>query len=144
MRIQDQAVIHAPAEVVWAVTTDIEHLPEATATVTKVEALDPVPVAIGGRARLTQPGLSTRVWTVTELEPDRVFAWSTRVMGVRMTGRHELRSVPEGCENTLTIDLSGPGAGLLGRLARRRMTASLATENAGFRRVAEGRVARNA
>ena len=141
MRIQDQAVIHAPAEVVWAVTTDIEHLPEATPTVTKVEPLDPVPLALGGRARLTQPGLSTRVWTVTELEPNRVFAWSTRVMGVRMTGRHELRSVAEGCENTLSIDLSGPGSGLLGRLARRRMTESLATENAGFRRVAEGRVA---
>jgi len=144
MRIQDQALIHAPADVVWAVTTDIERLPEATPTITKVEALDPVPLAIGGRARLTQPGLSTRVWTVTEVEPDRVFAWSTKVMGVRMTGRHELRSVPEGCENTLSIDLSGPGSGLLGRLTRRRMAETLATENAGFRRVAEARVAPSA
>jgi uncharacterized membrane protein len=144
MKIQDQAVIHAPVEVVWAVTTDIEHLPEATPTVTKAEPLDPVPLAVGGRARLTQPGLSTRVWTVTEIEPDRVFEWSTKMLGVRMTGRHELRSVPDGCENTLSIDLSGPGSGLLGRFARRRMTESLATENAGFRRVAEARVARNA
>jgi hypothetical protein len=144
MKIQDQAVIKAPAEVVWAVTTDIAHLPDATPTITKAEPLDPVPLTVGGRARLTQPGLSTRVWTVTELEPDRVFAWSTKVMGVRMTGRHELRSVPEGTENTLSIDLSGPGSGLLGRFARRRMTESLATENAGFRRVAEARVARNA
>ena len=65
-------------------------------------------------------------------------------MGVRMTGRHELRAVPDGCENTLSIEMTGFGAGLLGRLSRGRMTQSLATENAGFRRVAEARVARDA
>ena len=144
MIITDQAVIHAPVDVVWDVTTDINGLPDATPTVTKAEPLDPLPLAVGGRARLTQPGLSTREWTVTEVEEGRVFAWSTRVMGVRMTGRHELRAVPEGCENTLSIEMTGFGAGLLGRLSRGRMTQSLATENAGFRRVAEARVARNA
>jgi hypothetical protein len=144
MMIRDQAVIRAPVAVVWDVTTDIGGLPEATPTITKVEPLDPLPLAVGARARLTQPGLSTRVWTVTEVEDEHVFAWSTRVMGVRMTGRHELRAVPEGCENTLSIEMTGFGAGLLGRLARGRMTHSLATENAGFGRVAEARVAREA
>jgi uncharacterized membrane protein len=144
MIIQDRAVIHAPVDVVWDVTTDLAGLPDATPTITKVEPLDPVPLAVGGRARLTQPGLSTRVWTVTEVEPGRVFAWTTKVMGVRMTGRHELRAVEDGCENTLSIELAGPGSGLLGRLSRSRMAASLATENAGFRRVAEARVARDA
>jgi hypothetical protein len=84
------------------------------------------------------------VWTVTELVPGERFAWSTKVMGVRMTGRHELRAVDAGCENTLTIEMSGFGAGLLSRLARGRMAQSLETENAGFRRVAETRVARDA
>jgi hypothetical protein len=144
MIIQDRAVIHAPVEVVWDVTTDIVGLPEATPTVTKAEPLDPLPLGVGGRARLTQPGLSTRVWTVTEVEPGRVFAWATTVMGVRMTGRHELRAVADGCENVLSVELSGPGAGLLGRLSRTRMTRSLETENAGFRRVAEARVSRDA
>jgi hypothetical protein len=40
--------------------------------------------------------------------------------------------------------MSGRGSGLLGRLSRSRMTRSLETENAGFRRVAESRVARDA
>jgi uncharacterized membrane protein len=142
MIIQDRTVIHAPVDVVWDVTTDLPGLPDATPTITKVEPLDALPLAVGGRARLSQPGLSTRVWTVTELVPGQRFAWSTRVMGVRMTGRHELRAVDAGCENTLTIEMSGFGAGLLSRLSRGRMARSLATENAGFRRVAEARVSR--
>ena len=144
MIIQDRALIQAPVDVVWDVTTDIGGLPDATPTITRAEPLDPVPLPVGGRARLTQPGLSTRVWTVTDLEPGRVFAWSTTVLGVRMTGRHELRAVDDGTENTLSIEMTGFGAGLLARLSRGRMTQSLATENAGFRRVAEARVARGA
>jgi hypothetical protein len=81
------------------------------------------------------------VWTVTEIEPNRVFEWTTRVAGVRLTGRHELRPVDDGTENTLSVELSGFGAGLLGKLSRSRMEQSLRTENAGFRRVAEARVA---
>ena len=142
MIIEDQAVIHAPVDVVWDVTTDIAGLPDVTPTITRVEPMDPVPLAVGGRARLTQPGLSTRVWTVTEVEPGRVFAWTTKVMGVRMTGRHVLRAVDDGCENTISVEMAGFGAGLLARLSRGRMTQALATENAGFRRVAEARTTR--
>jgi hypothetical protein len=144
MQIQDQAVIHAPVEVVWDVTTDVCGLPDAIATITKAEPLDPVPLAVGGRARLTQPGLSTRVWTVTQVEPHRVFEWATKVMGVRLTGRHEMRRVDDGCENTLTVAFSGFGSGLLGRLAATRMKQSLRTENAGLRRAAEARASRSA
>jgi hypothetical protein len=139
MKLQDREVIHAPVEVVWDVTTDVAGLPAATPTITRAEPLDPVPLAVGGRARLTQPGLSTRVWTVTEIEPNRVFEWATRLMGMRMTGRHELRPVAEGCENTVSVEISGFGAGLVGRLSRRRMATTLRTENEGFRRVAEAR-----
>jgi uncharacterized membrane protein len=144
MRIQDQAVINAPVDVVWDVTLDITGLPELTPTVAEVEPLDPLPLGIGGRARLTQPGISPRVWTVTEIEPNRRFVWETSYLGVRMAGRHELRAVDGGCENTLTIELTGFGAGLLGRVARRKLAETLATENAGFRRVSEAKVARDA
>ena len=80
------------------------------------------PVAV-----VTQPGLPTRVWTMTVVEPNRVFEWATRVRGVGLTGRHEFREVPEGCENTLTVELTDFGAGLLGRVARARMQRSLET-----------------
>jgi hypothetical protein len=35
MQIQDQAVIHAPVEVVWDVTTDVRGLPDVTSTITR-------------------------------------------------------------------------------------------------------------
>jgi uncharacterized membrane protein len=144
MQIQDTATIAAPVDVLWDVTLDIAGLPELTPTVTRVEPLDPLPLGVGGRARLTQPGLSPKVWTVTELEPNRRFVWETTHLGVRMVGRHEMRAVDGGSENTLTLQLEGFGAGLMGLLAKRKLAQTLATENAGFRRVAEARVARDA
>jgi hypothetical protein len=78
---------------------------------------------------------------VTVVEPNRVFEWATTVMGVGLIGRHELRPVPEGCENTLTVELRGFGSGLLGRLSGAKLRRSLATENAGLRRAAEARAA---
>jgi len=97
MIITDRAVIHAPVDVVWDVTTDIDGLPDATPTITKAEPLDPLPLAVGGRARLTQPGLSTREWTVTEVEDGRVFAWSTRVIPRSSSSRWMWASSRERC-----------------------------------------------
>ena len=43
-----------------------------------------------------------------------------------------------GCRNTLRLDLSGRGAGLMGALLGRRLRNILRTEAEGFRRAAEG------
>jgi uncharacterized membrane protein len=141
MDIEHTDIIPAPVHVVWEVTADVVGLPQATPTITAVEVVDPLPLRVGSRVRLTQPGLSTRVWTVTVLEPEHVFEWATSVLGVGLVGRHELREVDAGCENHLTVSLVGRGSGLLGRLVRGRMEQTLATEQAGFARAAAARVA---
>ena len=74
---------------------------------------------------------------MTRLEENSLFEWETRIYGVRFTGRHQLASTGEGCRNTLVLDLSGRGAGVLGTLAGRKLRRSLATENAGFKERAE-------
>lgn len=135
MEIIETATIDAPIERVWALTLDLDGLPSTTPTVTKVERLDPGPVAVGSRARLEQPGLPPRIWTVDELDAPHRFAWSTRLLGVRMTGVHELAPVGGSrCELTLRVAFSGRGAALLGRLGRRSIARSLAAESAGFAR----------
>jgi len=141
MNIEHTAIIPAPVPVVWEITADVLGLPAATPTITGVELVDPLPLQVGSRVRLEQPGLSTRVWTVTVLEPNHVFEWVTSVMGVGRVGRHDLRAVDGGCENHLTVSLEGRGSGLLGRMVRGRMRRSLETENAGFARAATARVA---
>ena len=62
---------------------------------TSVERLDDGPLAVGSRARVA-PGQRARVWTVTRLEPGRLFAWEARALGVRMNGSHHLEATAAG------------------------------------------------
>jgi hypothetical protein len=137
MRLEDETVIAAPVDVVWRLTEDIESWPGITPTVTRVERLDAGALQVGSAARLEQPGLPPKVWTVTRLEENSLFEWETRIYGVRFTGRHQLASTGDGCRNTLVLDLHGRGAGVLGALAGRKLRRSLAAENAGFKERAE-------
>jgi uncharacterized membrane protein len=132
MLITDELVIDAPIGAVWNLTVDIEGLPGVTPTVTSVERLDDGPLGVGSRARLKQPGQRPAVWTVTRFEPQSDFAWSSSFLGIRMVGGHHLESVDGGTRNTLSIELTGFGSGMMGRLVGGRIAEAIATENRGF------------
>jgi uncharacterized membrane protein len=136
MRIEHQLDIEAPPSVVFALTTDVERWPTLTPTVTSVERLDDGPLRVGSQARLKQPGQRPTVWTVTTLEPDRTFVWTATATGMHMTATHVIEATSTGTRNTLRLDLSGWAAPIVGRLARGKLRATLATENDGFRREA--------
>lgn len=133
MRIQDEIHIDAPIARVWALTLDVESWPDATPTMTSVERLDEGELRVGSRARIVQPRQRPRVWTVDVLDAPRRFRWSARMGSVTMTGGHELSEVDGGTHNVLTLELTGFGSGLLGRLAGRQLAAALRAENEGFR-----------
>lgn len=136
MRIEHHIDIPAPAPLVFALNTDVEAWPRLTPTVTSVELLDGRPLALGGRARIKQPGQRRSVWTVTALVPDLTFTWEARAMGVRMAATHLTEPTPTGCRNTLRLDLGGIGGRVLGTMLGRKLRSVLATENDGFRRAA--------
>lgn len=136
--ITDVAVIAAPVERVWDLTVDVERWPTLTSTITSVQRLDPGPLAVGSRARITQPAQRPAVWTVDELVTGERFRWSTKLGWLRMTGGHRLEAVPEGCRNTLTLEIEGFGAGVAAALVGRAMGKAIATENEGFKVAAEG------
>lgn len=133
MEFTQTRVIDATVQRVWALTLDLEGLPSTTPTIKSVERLDDGPMRVGSRARLTQPGLPARVWTVAEIDAPHRFSWSTHLLGVRMVGIHELEPVGDDrCRLTLRVVLAGRGATLLGRLAGRNLARALAAEGAGF------------
>jgi uncharacterized membrane protein len=131
--------IDAPADVVWRLSTDVTDWPTYMPTMRSVERLDEGPLRIGSRARIKQPGQPTAVWEVTSLEASRAFSWRSGRRGLALTGTH--RVVPEGSgsRNTLTIEMSGPLAPVVGLLLGPLMRRVLRTENACFKARAEGR-----
>jgi uncharacterized membrane protein len=138
MRIEHSIDITAPIERVWDLTMDVEAWPGLTPTITRVERLDSGPLAVGSRARIKQPAQRAKVWTVTELEAGKCFAWATKAVGTKMTGGHALSQTEAGTtKNTLTVDIEGPLAPVVGRLLRRPILSAITEENQGFKRAAE-------
>jgi uncharacterized membrane protein len=135
--IRSSIIIGAPAAEVWKLTIDVERWPELTPTVRRVQRLDDGPLRMGSRATVEQPAQRHATWTVTRFDPEREFVWATKVLTVTMVGGHRIEPTADGCRNTLTLELSGFGSGLLERLLRKKLRAALATENAGFKRKAE-------
>jgi uncharacterized protein YndB with AHSA1/START domain len=134
--------IDAPAEVVWDVIVDVEHWPQWTATMTSVRReTGSGPLTVGERVRVRQPRLPPVVWTVTDVQPGRSFAWTATGPGVRSVGDHAVVPRPDGGGSTATVRFTstGPLAGLswllLGRLTRRYVQ----TEAAGLKERSETR-----
>lgn len=74
---------------------------------------------------------------MTLVEASHRFEWATKFMSVPMKATHRIEATPQGCRNTLGIELSGFGGRLLGLLSGRQLAATLRTENEGFKRAAE-------
>jgi uncharacterized protein YndB with AHSA1/START domain len=138
MQITHSIEIAAPVARVWALTLDAESRPDFTSTMTRVEWITDPPVRVGSQARVKQPAQSAKLWTVTVLDAERCFAWTTRSMGLRMTATHRLAATDAGTTNALEVEIEGLFAPLFGLLFRSLIRKALATENEGFRRAAEG------
>lgn len=137
MRIENTLKIEAPVERVWELTLDVESWPDHTPTMTSVERLDRSPIAVGSAVRIKQPAQRARIWTVSDLEPGRRFAWSTRTMGTTMTGTHTLVPSDSGTTQILSVDIEGRFSRLVGALIGRPIGKAIAAENLGFKTAAE-------
>ncbi len=137
MRIEHRLEIEAGVDTVWELTLDVESWPNLTSTMESVERLDTGPLKVGSKARVKQPGQAAKVWTVTQLDDRETFAWSTKWLGMTMTGIHRLRGSNDRTINILAVEIEGGPTWLLGGLLRRPILSSIAQENEGFKTVAE-------
>ena len=137
MRIEHTIEIDAPVKRVWELTLDVESWPQLSPTFTSVERLDAGSIAVGSQARIKQPGQRVKVWTVTKLDPEKTFAWSTKSLGMTMTGIHSLESADGTTVNTLAVEIEGSLAGVVGSLLRQPLLSAISKENEGFKQAAE-------
>ncbi|HEY3058037.1 MAG TPA: SRPBCC family protein [Chloroflexota bacterium] len=124
--------IRAPADVVFAVLSTPERLPEWNTSVESARRGTPDEVVcLGSRAifagRLLGQILESET-QVVEFEPPRLFA-TRAIRGPRLNSRFELEPLPEGTRVRLDVSGEVPGGRLGGMLAegflRRELSASL-------------------
>lgn len=130
--------IAAPCERVWRVLSDLERWHEWTASITRIEALDPPSFAVGSRFRVIQPKLRPAVWAITELRPGASFTWLSQSMGMKVVAVHAIQPAGEGaCQATLSTTFSGPVGLIVARFARALTQEYIGLEAAGLKRRSE-------
>jgi hypothetical protein len=139
LRASNVMRVDAPAEIVWAVTVDLERWPEWVPTVTAVTRLDDGPLKRGSVTRLEQPMQPPALWVVTVLEPERRLAWESRRRGLRFVATHDLLADGSATTSTLTVEASGVMAVLLWPLLRIALSRALAAENQALKYRCEAR-----
>ncbi len=127
----------APARV-WHVMRDVERWHEWTASIRKIEILDKKPLVVGGVARVEQPGLSPTVWTVTDWQADRGFAWESKSFGLRSLGEHWIEPTATGSCVVLRLTFSGLISFAVGWMAGKMIHDYMRMEANGLKKRSEG------
>ena len=123
----------SPARV-WSVLIDVERWPEWTTSVTKVQRMEIGPLTLGSRTRIWQPRLTPSVWCITSLDSQRhTFTWATRVLGVKITARHQVEAVGAHSRVILSLHYSGLLGAVLARMMRDVTWDYMAREGNGLR-----------
>lgn len=135
---RDEVTIDAPPEIVWSVYTDVERWALWTASVTTARVHPSGPLQLGSTAAIKQPRLPRVVWTVTELEPGRSWAWQNRSPGADTVAWHTITPIPDGGVHVaLSIDQRGVVGRPIGWLLRPLTRRYLRLEAEGLHRRSE-------
>ena len=92
---------------------------------------------VGSTAHVRQPRLRPAVWQVTQFEDNRIFTWTTRSPGLRMTAGHSIEAHGTGSRVALSFELSGCIAPLVSRLYGSLIERYMTTESQGLKKRSE-------
>ncbi|HET9517058.1 MAG TPA: SRPBCC family protein [Actinoplanes sp.] len=138
MRFEHSIAIDAPRERVWDVLSDLEAWPQRIETVDLVEWLTPAPVSEGSRVRLKQPKLPEGIWEVTAWEPPSYFEYRQQTGGIVTRAGHRVDDLEHGSSRlTLTLQMGGLLAPVIGRFYKGLTNRYMAIEAQGMKRAAE-------
>src|SRR3954468_19698269 len=138
MQFDDDVVIDATSDAVWAVYSDVERWPTWTDSVREVAFLDGDRVAMGARVRIRQPKLPTAKWEVTAVEPGRSWTWESHAPGVHTVATHTLEPLDDRRTHVRqTIAQRGFFAAIAARLYANLTRSYLAMEAAGLKQRCE-------
>jgi hypothetical protein len=106
--INEERIVHASPEAVWAVMSDVARWPDLLSTVDKVRPLYAAAGGVGSRFALKQPGIPELTYEVTQWVPDENFTWVAKSPGVRTVGRHLISAAEGGARLRVSLEWQGP------------------------------------
>ncbi|PSK87478.1 polyketide cyclase/dehydrase/lipid transport protein [Murinocardiopsis flavida] len=129
----------ASADRLWSLVGDLPAWGAMLPSVDSVRRLGAaeVPIGVGARFAVRQPGLPAAVYEVTEWSPGRSFTWVARSPGVVTTCRHIIEAEGAGSRLRLSIEWTGPLAGLVRLLIAGKARRMVESEAATFARLAQ-------
>jgi hypothetical protein len=138
MRIEQSVEINASPETVYGIMADVERWAEWTPSIVRIERLESGAFAVGSSARVWQPRSPAALWRVTQITPDRGFAWEAPRPGMYGWGGHYVEPMADGRSRaTLTFEARGWLASLLWPFIGSTARKFVAWEAAGLKRRAE-------
>ena len=139
MKYEHSIDIDASAATVWAILADVPGWPSWTASVSTAEWVGESGLAVGHAARLKQPKLRGTTWTITAVDEERSFTWEAKSPGFVVTAGHVISPRMAGVTVTLSTDVSGALAPLIGALTGKIGKRYVAMEADGLKRRSEGK-----
>lgn len=140
MRFEQVVDISAPPEMVWSVMADLPRWQEWSGTVQSFAWVEGDSLRQGATARLRLRGApGATVWTVTQVEEGRSFAWESRIRGVESVATHLIEPVAGGSRVTLAVEQIGLMATLFRPMLSRVSKQNLVLESEGLKRASEVR-----
>lgn len=133
------ASIQAPLDTVWEILTDVERMPEWTASMSSVRIVAGEAFAVGTRVEIHQPGMAAMTWTVEEITVKRHFRWSATSPGIVTIGEHWLEPGADDRQVQARFEIrhTGPLARVVGALTMRRTARYVDLELQGLAKASE-------
>lgn len=137
VQTEDKIVIATDPMDVWNISTNIGILADWSPNVKSVHPITDTTMNLGKKFELDQAGQPVAIWTVTQFEPPIIFAWEKRMLGMSITGIHEIRSCEIGTINKLELKASGILTILLAPILRKAFVQAIKSENEGLKAYCE-------
>jgi uncharacterized protein YndB with AHSA1/START domain len=138
MRFDIPIEIKATPERVWSVLMDVERWPQWSSTFKEIRVKTPGDFGLGSVARIKQPKQFPATWIVTQFEPNKSFAWTSKQGGLTLFADHQITPHDDGVTVVLTAILSGPLGPVIGALQGGRVRRAVTTEAHGLKNRSEG------
>ena len=139
MKYEHTIDIDAPAAIVWATLADVPAWPTWTASVSTAEWVGEGGLVVGSAAKLKQPKLRAATWSISAVDEGRAFTWETKSPGFLITASHAIADRGAGVTVTLSTDITGPMAPIVGAMTAKIGKRYVATEAEGLKRHCEGK-----